>query len=307
VAAEVLRPWTLRMMASEPEEIFLGNLGPLLGRPATPMKRVRAGMGAILEAARKRFEILVGHAASTLLFQGGRVVGASGVGPRGRAIRQRADLVVIATPAPAAARLVGDLPRLATELGQLVYRPVATVVARYAAVEFPGGLSGMFLPRGQAASHIARYDDHERVRFSFAGVAARAAFRAVSAGNLITLGEAAFRRYGGRLGARLSHLERRWDPGLCAHSWMHHRTMASLREAWRSVGGLALTGDYYRGNSLEACVVAARENVDLALERLVHALARDERDQLAFGVAERAPEVRRSSEATGLGRKPTTA
>ena len=46
VADHVLRPWTLRMMAAEPEEVYLGNLGPLLGRAPGSLKRVQGAWGS---------------------------------------------------------------------------------------------------------------------------------------------------------------------------------------------------------------------------------------------------------------------
>lgn len=57
-------------------------------------------------------------------------------------------------------------PGLAAALYNVTYRPVATMVAEYTSVEFPGDADGLFLPRGHATSHIAKYDEENRIRFS---------------------------------------------------------------------------------------------------------------------------------------------
>jgi oxygen-dependent protoporphyrinogen oxidase len=268
VAESVLRPWTLRMMASEPDEVYLGNLGPLLGREPGPMKRVRGGMGDFLRAAQGALEMRVGHRVSAVEVERGRVSGVEGEGPDGRPFREVADIVVVATTAPAAATILPALPSLTRVLRQVAYRPVATVVAEYAHAEFPGDAGGLFLPRGHAVSHIAKYDADHRVRFSFAGVAARQAFAGSSLEDLLAIGEASFRHFGGTLDSRVSFVGNVWYPGLCAHTWMHHRTVQSLEAIAAETCGLVLTGDYWRGNSFEACTIAAVENVDRTLDGL---------------------------------------
>ncbi len=269
VAEAVLRPWTLRMMAAEPDEVYLGNLGPLLGRSPGPLRRVRAGMGAVMRAVRDRFDVRLGHAARRVTIRDGVVTGVEGVTANGANFHERASVVVVATPATIAAQLVSAIEPIARELRSVVYRPVATVVAAYSDVRFPHGAGGLFLPRGYPLSHVARYDESNRVRFSFAGVAARRAIAASSVEQLAAIGEAAFAEFGGRLGRREALTGAMWHPGLCGQTWMHHRTLQALASSVAAVRGLALTGDYVRGNSLEACVVAAEESV----ARLVRAEA----------------------------------
>jgi oxygen-dependent protoporphyrinogen oxidase len=266
VADHVLRPWTLRMMAAEPEEVYLGNLGPLLGRAPGSLNRVQGGMGAVVRAVLERFDVKLGHAVRRVVVADGRVVGVDGVTLEGAPFHERADVVVIATPANIAAEMLASIPLLARELRQIIYRPVATVVAEYSDVQFPRGAGGLFLPRGYALSHVAKYDASNRVRFSFAGVAARRAMVESSIEQLADLGERTFSDVGGRLGRRVSFTGNVWRPGLCGQTWMHHRTIQSLLEHGKRFRGLALTGDYFRGNSLEACVIAAEENVDRLLQ-----------------------------------------
>jgi len=175
--------------------------------------------------------------------------------------------VVVATTAKHAAEVIGSrrAPALAAALGSVRYNPIATVVAQYASFKFPKGASGLFLPRGCATAHVAKYDEDNRVRFTFSGVAARQALADGDLAALLDLGEAHFRQFGGNLGRRLSHTGRLWSPGLCNQSRMHHRIIGAIQTNMDSVGGLALCGDYLRGNALETCVVAARESVDRVL------------------------------------------
>ncbi|MEZ4238058.1 MAG: FAD-dependent oxidoreductase [Myxococcota bacterium] len=261
VTDAMFRPITLRMMASEPEEVFLGNLGPFLGGRPRGMKRIAGGMAVFLRAVADQLDVRYRTTAQEVLVERGRVVGVRLAGPDGRTTTEPADVVVLATPAPVAAGLVPALPALAAGLRRIAYRPVATVVAEYDDTAFPSDASGLFFPRDCVASHIARYDPHHRIRYSFAGVAGRAAMAGGSIEALLAEGEALFQRFGGRLGARRSHVGQIWTPGLCGHSRMHHRTLADLRAASSEVGGLVLAGDYLRGNLLDACAHAAQEAV----------------------------------------------
>jgi oxygen-dependent protoporphyrinogen oxidase len=262
VASKIIRPWTLRMMAAEPEEVYLGNLGPLLGRKSTGNKRVRGGMGVFLRAASSRLNVKFGHRVTNVSVANNRIVGVEGLTRDGSSFSEPADIVVVATTARVAADLLeSSTAGLARTLRQVVYYPVATIVGEYDDVRFARDMSGLFLPRGCAASHIARYDDNNRIRFSFAGVAARKALAQHSIEELLDIGERTFREFGGNLGRRISFTGKIWQTGLCAHTWLHHETVSSISAQCERVEGLALTGDYFRGNSLEACATAAHESV----------------------------------------------
>ncbi|WP_315729206.1 MULTISPECIES: FAD-dependent oxidoreductase [unclassified Bradyrhizobium] len=263
VASKIIRPWTLRMMAAEPEEVYLGNLGPLLGRKPTAYKRVKGGMGVFLRAASSRLNVKFGHRVTNVSVASNRVVGVEGFTSDGSSFSEPADIVILATSARIAADLLeSSTAGLARTLRQVTYYPVATIVGKYDDVQFAGDMSGLFLPRGYAASHIARYDENSRLRFSFAGVAARKAMVQHSIEELLDLGERTFREFGGNLGRRTSFTGKKWQTGLCAHTWLHHETVSSISAQCERIEGLVLTGDYFRGNSLEACATAAHEGVE---------------------------------------------
>ena len=266
VANKLFRPWTLRAMAAEPEEVYLGNLGPMLGRRTELLKRVQGGMGIFLRAASARLNVKFGHKVKAISLVDNRVVGVEGLTMDGSPFCELADLVVVATPAHIAADLVEAMPNLARTLRQIVYHPVATIVAEYSDVHFEGDVGGLFTPRGYAASHIAKYDDNNRIRFSFAGVAARKAMAECSVEELLDLGEKTFREFDGKLGKRISFIGEIWRPGLCAQTWRHHETVCSISAQCDRLEGLVLTGDYVRGNSLEACATAAHENIERTIQ-----------------------------------------
>ena len=261
IADQIIRPWTLRMMAAEPEEVYLGNLGPMLGRHPKALMRVQGGMGTFLGAVLGKLNVKRSHKVKAISFVDDRVVGVEGLMTDGTPFREAADLVVVATSAPAAADLLDCRPALGRALRRVVYHPVATVVAEYSDVHFPGNVGGLFLPRGRPTSHIAKYDDDNRVRFSFAGVAARKLMEECTVEEMLEYGEKDFRRFDGRLGRRISFIGEIWRPGLCGHTWMHHETIRSIFAQSEGLHGLALTGDYVRGNTLEACATAALERI----------------------------------------------
>jgi oxygen-dependent protoporphyrinogen oxidase len=223
-------------------------------------------MARVARAVHDRFDVRLGHAVERVVITDGRVTGVLGVTVGGKRFDEGAELVAVATPATIAADVLSSVAPLARELRNIEYRPVATAVVEYSDIHFPGNVGGLFLPRGSALSHVAKYDDSNRVRFSFAGVAARRAMSECSIERLVHLGEQAFQDVGGRLGQRRSFAGNVWRPGLCGQSWMHHRTLQSLTEHGKLVRGLALAGDYLRGNSLEACVIAAEESVRRLLD-----------------------------------------
>jgi protoporphyrinogen/coproporphyrinogen III oxidase len=268
LAEGLLRPWTLRMMGSEPDEIYLCNLGPLLGKAPAGLKRIEGGMGVFLRAVAGKLPVKAGHRVASVIQEGDRVAGVEGTDAEGRPFRLAADVVVVATTALEAADMLPSAPLLAAVLRENRYQPVATVVAEYDAIQFPDGLGGLFLPKECAVSHIAKYDGECRVRFSFAGVAARKLIDLGSIGLFLEVGERVFREYGGTLGRGVSSTGEIWRPGLCAQTKFHHRTLQSIREHSDQVIGLVLAGDYFRGNLLSLCVTSAKENVERALGRL---------------------------------------
>jgi predicted NAD/FAD-dependent oxidoreductase len=199
------------------------------------------------------------------------VVGVEGVTSDGGRFSDKADFVVVATPASIAARIVETAaPELSCALRRIVYRPVATVVATYASATFPGSAGGLFLPRGATASHISKQGSKgTTLRYSFAGVAARKLLASRSSlETLLDEGEHTFKEVGGRIGERLRHTGRIWLEGHCAQSWMHHQTMKSIMTHVGQVRGLAVAGDYFQSNSLEGCALSARRSVAEALSRM---------------------------------------
>ena len=80
--------------------------------------------------------------------------------------------------------------------------------------------------------------------------------------------EALLARYVGlRPADRLTHVSRRFEPGLCAYAPRHGALHKALDAATESLPGLTLTGDYVRGASIEACFRASHGAVTRSLAR----------------------------------------
>ena len=83
VAEGVFRAWTVRTMGAEPEEVYIGNLAPMLGKREISIKRMTRGMTGFLQAAAGALNIQCGHVVQRLLLNRGRVVGVAGQTPDG--------------------------------------------------------------------------------------------------------------------------------------------------------------------------------------------------------------------------------
>src|SRR5262249_19172114 len=99
VAECLLRPWTVRTMGSEPEEVHIGNFAPLMKKRRTPVRRIRGGMECFLRAVSTHSDIRRGHLVKRVLLARGKVVGVEGHTEAGGAFSERAELVVLALPA----------------------------------------------------------------------------------------------------------------------------------------------------------------------------------------------------------------
>lgn len=186
--------------------------------------------------------------------------------------------VVLATPAPATARLTGTLaPAAAVELSAVAYASTALVVAVLADADVAG--SGLLVPRGEletikAFTHsankwdwvadqcarlfgenatvvrisIGRHHDEPQLQFPDRHLIDR------------TIAEA--RQVPGLDGARvLQAVVQRWGGALPQYAIGHQGRVARLRAAIGAIDGLEIAGAYLDGVGVPACVAAARQAV----------------------------------------------
>ncbi|MFC7265396.1 FAD-dependent oxidoreductase [Streptomyces lutosisoli] len=220
------------------------------------------------------------HAATRvtgLTVDSGRVTGVRAITEAGEQLTLTADAVVLAVPAPAAAALTAEhqparaeqLGARAEQLGAVRYFPVAVVIAEYDRPVFDERVRALTFPPGCPLSNAGAYGvtDRHIVRYTFSG----RAVRSLPAGNddLITLAE---KELGAHLDLttprRTGAVTARREHGLCAYSPFHSSTLTKINTLSKELAALALTGDYVRGASIEACFRAAYERMDAVIRTL---------------------------------------
>ncbi|MEV5380054.1 FAD-dependent oxidoreductase [Streptomyces nondiastaticus] len=278
----LLRPAVVRMNGAEPDETHLGTFGTNLGMLLDSFDQLTGGFDGILGRFAETVETRTRTRVTALAVEDGRVTGVHAA-TGGATSELAADAVVLALPAPAAAALVHPHhPQLARLLGRVRYFPVAVVVAAYDRPVFDERVRALTFPPGSPLSNAGAYGvgDRHLVRYTFSGRAARALPRAedgpadtdglTDADGLTDLAEK-------ELGAhvdlsaprRTAAVSARWEHGLCAYSAFHTTTLTALAELAKDLQGLALTGDYVRGASVEACFRGAYASTDDLLRTLM--------------------------------------
>ncbi|MET9413989.1 FAD-dependent oxidoreductase [Streptomyces klenkii] len=250
----LLRPAVVRMNGAEPDETHLGTFGTNLGMLLDSFDQLTGGFDGILDRFADTVETRTRTRVTALAVEGGRVTGVH-TATGGGASELAADAVVLALPAPAAAALLQPHhPQQARLLGRVRYFPVTVVVAAYDRPVFDERVRALTFPPGSPLSNAGAYGvgDRHLVRYTFSGRAARALPHGRD--DLTALAEK-------ELGAhvdlsaprRTAAVSAHWEHGLCAYSAFHSTTLRALAELAADLPGLALTGDYVRGASVEAC------------------------------------------------------
>lgn len=265
----LLRTLTVRMNGAEPDECYLGNFGANLNLLMDNYEQLKSGMHVCLEAFT--------HSSSKINVQTGcPVQSISCIGNRWAIDANNRiaeyDGVVLALPAQQAATLLTSIaPQASSLLKEIRYYPVATAVAEYEHDVFTAQNRAIVFPTSSPLSNAGAYGLRELnlVRYTFSGRTARAAFAQGASGTeLIERAEkelsARFNIAGNR---RKQHAYRQIPTGLCAYSAFHHRRLREIQNTLPAQ--IFLTGDYWRGVSIEACFRAAYEQT----KKMISALA----------------------------------
>lgn len=258
-----IRTLTVRMNAAEPEECYLGNFGSNLGLALDRYQQVEGGMGVLLAGFQDRSGgvcWVTGRRVVRLTREGKETVVTS-IGKEGE--WQRAyDHVIVALPAPQAAGLFAETaPVLSAKLGRVRYYPVAVAVARYSEPVFTSDRRAMVFAPDSPLSNAGAYGVHDLdlVRYTFSGRTARKMINSDTSGDVaLGLAESQLLPHFPAVATGCRGFVYRYMPsGLCAYS-AHHTTL--LSEINRTTPeGISLTGDYWRGASIEACFRASEE------------------------------------------------
>nr|VFJ98146.1 MAG: oxygen-dependent protoporphyrinogen oxidase [Candidatus Kentron sp. LFY] len=264
-----LRPITLRMNGAEPEEYHLGNLGSNLKMVLDRYDQLTHGMAELLGRFEQTVSTVLNTRVVRLLGQPGRITGVEML--RGGKTESRDyDLVVLALPAPLGARLLADEP-IADALQKVVYHPVTLIVARYSRPIFDPDIRAIVFGKDTPLSNAGCYgkEDLRTVRYTLSGKRARTIDPSTPPEETLKRAEETLSRFfpvSAR--ERIDYVYRHLPLGLCGYSPYHHRLLREI-EAWETrVSGLALTGDYLRGASIESCFHAARECAERVAKKL---------------------------------------
>nr|WP_260859809.1 FAD-dependent oxidoreductase [Streptomyces cupreus] len=271
--AALLRPLTVRTTGAEPDEVHLGTLGCQLGLLMDSFDQPTAGFDPLFRAFAQRVTVRLGTRVTRLARAGDRVVGVLAAPTSTKTpTLHPADTVVVALPAPSAARLVEEAAgELAAELRQIRYFPAAVIVAEYERPVFPERVRSLVFGPEEPLSNAGAYGLAERniVRYTFSGRAARRRLAAdVPDADLLDLAEDLLgAHFPVRRQDRRDFVAGRWVWAYCAYSRFHERRLRRLAGLGAAVPGLEITGDYVRGASIEQCFRAARARVSALAAR----------------------------------------
>lgn len=200
----------------------------------------------------------------------------------------QADAVVLATPAPATARLLADVaPEAALELGQVEYASMAVVTLAFRRGDFPQTQgSGFLVP--PVDGRTVKGATYSFAKWEWVADAGRAADRAddvlvmrcsigrhreertlqVEDERLV---EHALHDLGDAIGLAARPVDwhvQRWGGGLPQYTVGHLDRVRQVRAAVGKAGGLAVCGAAYDGLGIPACIASAEVAADEVLTAL---------------------------------------
>ncbi|MFE9453792.1 protoporphyrinogen oxidase [Streptomyces sp. NPDC006739] len=189
----------------------------------------------------------------------------------------RADAVIVAVPAPAAAALLAaESPAAAAELRAVEYASMALVTLAYRrdGLALPDGSSGFLVPpvdgrtikastfASQKWGWIAREDpDVVVLRTSVGRYGETEVLQRDDAG-LVDVSRHDLREATGLDATPLETRVTRWTDGLPQYPVGHHARVARVREHVAELPGLAVCGAPYDGVGIPACIASAYAAVD---------------------------------------------
>ncbi|MFG1942861.1 protoporphyrinogen oxidase [Nonomuraea sp. NPDC048826] len=241
---------------------------------------LRAGMGSLPEAVAKASgaDVRTGVTVRELhrTEHGWRLV----TGPVPRPETVEADAVIIAVPAPAAARLLKDeVPGAATELARIQYASMAVVTLAYPAAAFPErpARSGYLVPpvEGRVVKavtfssvkwpHLSR--DLVLLRCSIGRIGEEHLLQRDDA-ELVSLAMAEMSEVMGARGLPLDTRVTRWGGALPQYNVGHIDRVARVHAAVSGQPALAVCGAAYDGLGIPACIATARTAASRILDHL---------------------------------------
>ena len=258
----LIRPMSVRMNGAEPDEIYIGNLGSNIRMVLDTYEQLHNGINAVLEQFAQRVSIQLATTVESLIYRDDRVVGVEFT-QNGRTQTRKYDGVILATPAPIAAKFVENhAPQLAAVLHRVSYHPVMVIVAEYRRNIFSEDVRALVFDADEPLSNAGAYGVNDRhiVRYTLSGRKARSYIESDrNPEELLQLAEATLNRHIPVSAAdRVQFVSRRWSLGLCAYTSHYEEFAQDLEVCLEPIKGLYLTGDYMQGASIEACFQAGK-------------------------------------------------
>ena len=267
----VIRPVTVRMNGAEPEECYPGNFGSNLALALDSYEQLQGGMSGLIQAfsaGASHTRIFTGYNVHRLEFDhsSSNVIVKCYNNNKAQSEELEYKKVLLALPAKEAVSLFKySLPELSELLEKVMYYPVAVAVAKYQKDVFQSDLRAMVFDNSSLLSNAGAYgiNDLDLVRYTFSGIAARKLISSeTNSENVISIAEKIIERYFNVRGnKREDYVYKYLDPGLCAYSPYHYKLLEKIEHILDPFRNIGLTGDYWRGASIEACFRSAEETV----------------------------------------------
>jgi oxygen-dependent protoporphyrinogen oxidase len=262
----LIRSLTVRVSAAEPDEVPMANVFPYLSMLSDSYDQLSEGMQAVISAAATRSKVETATTVTRLLVDHDRVTGVEVSGPADTQRREGFDGIVIATHAGAAASLLAPTaPAGAVLLKEVRYFPLAVLLVEYEREVFDSDVRAIVFGAEEALSNAGAYGagDLKTVRYTFSGRRARElAEQEPDPERLAAMAEKTLAAHANVEGnPRRALLAHRFSPGLCAYHPDQAGFLRRIESAVAAIPGLALSGDYLRGCSIEACFAASEQAV----------------------------------------------
>lgn len=254
----LLRPLTVRMNGTEPEEMYLGTLNTNLGSLMDTYDQLQFGIQPVLDAFAETVDVRLGTTVEGLVVRDGAVTGLRLVDGDGAVVERSYDGVVLATPAYAAAEILrATQSGLADRLDRVRYAPSTVCLVEYSRPLFTPDVRALSLDDGGPCSNAGSYGKEDRhiVRYTFSG--RPAGRQEPSAGTLAEWVDAAeatvARSLAIRPGERIRTASRHWPAAYSAYVPFIGEFLADVRARVATTHALELAGDYLKGVAIESC------------------------------------------------------
>lgn len=272
-AKNFVRPITIRMNGSEPENYYLGNFGSNLKMIMDKYDQLTDGIHSVIDKFSPRISVKTNTKVMGLVERDGNVLGVVAE-KDGRLINLSYDAVVIATPAPIAAGILRNSnSELCATLNSVKYNPVAIAVAKYNKDVFNKTVRARVFGSDHCLSNAGAYgiNDLDIVRYTFSGkLMSDTIDECTDPEAVLTMGERSLNtQFSLEDNKRECFVYRYFKYGYCAYSPNHFELIETVKKVTRdSYRGLYITGDYMRGAALEACFRSADETANMLTETM---------------------------------------